>query len=152
LGYAKVSSNVPVEGTGIFRTVDATGGIISEAGLSLEKGAYTYVGGVKQDIARGLSSGIAVVNISGGAINASIQLYDEDGDLVGTNVELLQLEDGGHRAVYLSEMFPQKAGQDFSGTIRIVSNGKVAGVILRSANTGSGDVVVSSLPLGTLEE
>ncbi len=152
VGYARVSSNVPVEGSGIFRTVDLAGDIISEAGLALAEGAYTYVGGVKQDIARGLKSGIAIVNISGASINASVELYDEDGDLVATNVELLQLEEGWHRAVYLPEMFPQKAGQDFSGTIRIVSNGKVAGVILRSADSGAGDVVVSSLPLGTLEK
>lgn len=151
-GYAKISSNVPVEATGIFRTVDTAGNIISEAGLSLERGAYSYVGGVKQDIARGLKSGIAVVNISGDPINASIKLYDEDGNLIGTNVELLQLEAGAHRAVYLSEMFPQLAGQDFSGTLRIVSSGKIAGVILRSGNSGAGDVVISSLPLGTLEE
>ena len=77
---------------------------------------------------------------------------DEDGDLISTNVEFLQLEAGEHRAVYLSEMFPQMSGQDFSGTLRIVSSGKVAGVILRSANSGAGDVVISSLPLGTLEK
>jgi|GEM_PF-2484022 len=152
VGYARISSNVPVEATGIFRTVDTSGNIISEAGLSLEEGAYSYVGGVKQDIAAGLKSGIAVVNISGDSINASIKLYDEDGDLIGTNVELLQLEAGAQRAVYLSEMFPQLAGQDVSGTLRIVSSGKVAGVILRSANSGGGDVVISSLPLGTLEK
>ncbi len=151
-GYARISSSVPIEATGIFRTVDTSGGIISEAGLSLEEGAYSYVGGVKQDIAGGLKSGIAVVNISGEAINASIKLYDEDGDLAATNVELLQLEPGEHRAVYLSEMFPQLAGQDVSGSLRIVSSGKVAGVILRSANSGSGDVVISSLPMGTLEK
>lgn len=151
-GYAMVTSSVPVESTGIFRTVNGSGQIISEAGLALERGAYTYVGGVKQEVARGLKSGIAVVNISGGPINASIELYDEDGDLVSTNVELLQLEAGEHRAAYLPEMFTQLAGQDFSGTIRIVSSGKVAGVILRSANSGAGDVVISSLPLGTLEK
>ncbi len=151
-GYARISSSVPIEATGIFRTVNTSGQIISEAGLSLEEGAYTYVGGVKQEIARGLQSGIAVVNISGGAINASIELYDEDGDLISTNVEFLQLEAGEHRAVYLSQMFPQMSGQDFSGTLRIVSSGKVAGVILRSANSGAGDVVISSLPLGTLEK
>jgi len=152
LGYAVISSNVPVAATGIFRTVDTSGDIVSEAGLSLEAGAYTYVGGVVQEIAKGLKSGIAIVNISGEAINASIQLYDEDGDLIATNVELLQLNAGQHRAVYLAEMFPQLAGQNFSGTIRIVSSGKVAAVILRSANSGYGDVVVSSLPLGTLEK
>jgi hypothetical protein len=150
-GYARVSSSVPIAATGIFRTVNSSGQIISEAGLSLEEGAYTYVGGVKQEIAKGLKSGIAVVNISSGPISASIELYDEDGDLISTNVELLQLEAGEHRAVYLPEMFAQLSGQDFSGTLRIVSSGKVAGVILRSANSGAGDVVISSLPLGTLE-
>lgn len=151
-GYSRITSSVPVAAVGIFRTVNTSGQIISEAGLSLEQGAYTYVGGVKQEIAKGLKSGIAIVNISGGAINASIQLYDEDGDLVSTNVELLQLEAGEHRAVYLPEMFTQLSGQDFSGTIRVVSSGKVAGVILRSANSGAGDVVISSLPFGTMEK
>ncbi|MFZ0429741.1 MAG: hypothetical protein WAO20_16615 [Acidobacteriota bacterium] len=147
VGYARIRSNVPVEGTGIFRVLTDTGAVVAEAGVGSAAGTYTSLGAVQKVVAGGFDSGIAVVNVSSQASTARAELYDESGHLVATNPDVASIGPGEHRAAFLSQIFPQVAGSSFSGTIRLSSDVPMAVVILRAAN----GLVRSSLPVGSLE-
>lgn len=146
-GYAVIESNVPVEGTAIFR-VSSSGDIVTEAGVGSAQGLHRVVGAVQKFQAGNFDSGIAVVNTSDSNSDGRIELYDEDGNLVGSDDGLLDLAPGEHVARFLPQIFGSLGGQDFAGTLLITSDQPVATVILR---TGNG-LVLSSLPVGSIEE
>lgn len=147
VGYARVTSNVPIDGTAIFRVLNPAGGLISEAGVGAAEGRYVSVGAVQKVLQGNFDSGIAVVNTGTAAANGFIELLNEAGQVVGTNAEVAQLAAGAHTAKFLSDMFGNLAAQNFAGTVRVVSDQPLAVVILR---TSSG-LVQSSLPVGSLE-
>lgn len=146
-GYAVIESNVPVEGTAIFR-VGSGGTVVTEAGVGSAQGLHRVVGAVQKFQSGNFDSGIAVVNTSDSDSNGRIELYDEDGNLVGSDNDLLNLAPGEHVARFLPQIFGSLEGQNFTGTLLITSDQPVATVILR---TGSG-LVLSSLPVGSIEE
>jgi hypothetical protein len=106
------------------------------------------VGAVEKLVAEDFDSGFAAVNVGGSEADADILLYDQDGDLVDRNKSLLDLPAGNHTSGFLASIFPDLQTEDFSGTIRISSDVPLAVVIMRTAN----QVVISSLPVGSLEE
>jgi hypothetical protein len=149
VGWAEVSSNVPVGGTAIFAVLSEDGSIESEAGVGTANGTTYAIGAVEKTVVGNLDSGIAVVNVSKEVANARIDALDQSGKLVAINQSLLQnMQPGTHIARFLSQIFESLVGKDFSGTIRITSNVPLAAVILR---TGGG-IVLSSLPVGSTEE
>ncbi len=147
VGYARVTANVPVDGTAIFRIVNSSGGLISEAGVGAAEGRLVSVGAVQKSTAGNIDSGIAVVNAGNVRSTAFVQLIDPDGHTRDTNFDAVQLDPGTHNAQFLSQMFRSLQNQDFSGTVRIVSDQPLALVILRTA----AGLVQSSLPVGSLE-
>ena len=82
-GYACVESSVPVDGTAIFRVLDAQGTVTSEAGVGATMGRMALVGAVQKFISGDFNSGIAVVNISDKNIQGTISLYDQPGNTGG---------------------------------------------------------------------
>jgi len=148
VGYARITTGVPVEGTAVFRLTSPSGVIASEAGVGSNSGRVDVVGAVEKLVADDFDSGIAAVNVGDTAADAELLLYDQSGDLVDRNRTLLDLPGGGHTSGFLSGIFPALQGEDFSGTIRIVSDVPIALVIMRTAS----GVVISSLPVGSLEK
>jgi len=147
VGYASITTNVPVDGTAVFRLTSPSGEIVSEAGVGSASGRVDALGAVEKIVADNFDSGIAAVNVGDSASDAEILLYDQDGELVDQNRSLLDLPAGGHTSGFLSGIFPSVQSEDFSGTIRIVSDVPIALVIMRTAN----GVVISSLPVGSLQ-
>jgi hypothetical protein len=148
VGYARIETTVPVDGTAVFRLTAPNGDVASEAGVGSDRGRVDAVGAVEKSLADKFDSGIAAVNTGGSAADAQILLYDQDGDLVAQNKDWLDLPAGGHTSGFLPNIFPDIENQDFSGTIRVVSNVPLAVVIIRTAE----GIVISSLPVGSLQE
>jgi len=148
VGYARIRTNVPVEGTAVFRLTSPSGAIASEAGVGSDSGRVDVVGAVEKLAAENFDSGIAAVNVGNAEADADILLYDQNGDIVDQNMSLLDLPAGEHTSGFLSSIFPTLQNEDFSGTIRIVSDVPIAVVIMRTYN----GVVISSLPVGSLEK
>jgi hypothetical protein len=148
VGYARIETNVPVDGTAVFRLTSPAGAIVSEAGVGSDDGRADVLGAVEKLVADNFDSGIAAVNVGDSAADADILLYDQDGELLDQNRSLLDLPAGGHTSAFLSGIFPALQNEDFSGTVRIVSDVPLALVIMRTAN----GVVISSLPVGSLQK
>lgn len=148
VGYARIITSVPVEGTAVFRLTSPGGAIASEAGVGSDSGRVDVVGAVEKLAADNFDSGIAAVNVGNAEADADILLYDQNGDIVDQNKSLLDLPAGGHTSGFLSSIFPALQNEDFSGTIRISSDVPIAVVIMRTYN----GVVVSSLPVGSLQK
>jgi hypothetical protein len=149
VGWAKISSNVPVGGTAVFGILGADGSVETEAGVGTSEGSSYSIGAVQKSLEGNFDSGIAVVNISDQVATARIDALDQNGDLVAINNQLLaNLQPGEHVARFLSQIFEDLADQNFDGTIRITGNTPLAAVILRTAK----GKVLSSLPVGSTEE
>lgn len=148
VGYARVTSSVPVEATATFRVVGLTGNVLTEAGVGSARPALLQVGAVQKERAQDFDSGIAVVNVGDERANAVLELLNPAGQVIATNDEIVNLNSGAHTAAFLSQIFPSVANQDFEGSIRIRSNQPMAAVILRAKQ----GLVYSSLPVGSTEK
>jgi len=150
VGYARVTSSVPVEATATFRVVGLTGNVLTEAGVGSARPALLQVGAVQKEHALDFDSGIAVVNVGDDEqpANAVLELLNPAGQVIATNDEIVDLNSGAHTAAFLSQIFPSVAGQDFEGSIRIRSDQPMAAVILRAKQ----GLVYSSLPVGSTEK
>lgn len=148
VGYARVRANVPVEGTAIFRVLSENGSVTTEAGVGSAAGKFLSVGAVQKEIAGNFDSGIAVVNTSGEPSDATVVLFDESGVQVGLNVSEFDLEGNRHKAMFLSQLFPEIQDENFKGSLAITSDQPLAMVIVRTAS----QIVLSSLPVGSTQE
>ncbi len=148
VGYARVTSRVPVEATAIFRVVGPTGNVLTEAGVGSARPALLQVGAVQKERAQDFDSGIAVVNVGEKQAKAVLELLNPAGQVIATNDEIVDLNSGAHTAAFLSQIFPSVANQNFEGSIRIRSNQPMAAVILRAKQ----GLVYSSLPVGSTEK
>lgn len=148
VGYARIVSTVPADGTAVFRLTSPSGQVASEAGVGSDRGRVDAVGAVEKSVADKFDSGIAVVNVGDSEADAEILLYDQAGDLVAQNKGWLDLPAGGHTSGFLPNIFPILEGENFSGTIRVISNVPIALVIIRTAD----GIVISSLPVGSAQQ
>ncbi len=148
-GYASIESNVPVEGTAVFRVLDTQGNVVHEAGVGASSGRVTAIGVVQKFSLGNFNSGVAVVNISDKNALVNIHLYDESGVLVDSS--RLTGEDllgpGEHLARFLNQLFSGLPG-DFVGSILVTSDQPVVLVILRTMN----GLALSSLPVGSTQQ
>src|SRR5690606_25201379 len=103
-GYAVIESNVPVEGTAIFR-VSSVGTVVTEAGVGSAQGRFRVVGAVQKFQSGNFDSGVAIVNTSDSESTGRIELYNEDGNLVASDNNLLSLAPGEHVARFLPQIF-----------------------------------------------
>jgi hypothetical protein len=148
VGYGAILSNVPVEGTAIFRTFAAGGAVIHEAGVGSTIGRYLVIGSVQKEVDSGFNSGVAAVNTTGAQANAWIYLIDEAGTRVAANNAILDLCANCHVARFLDEVFPGFAGQNFKGTVLITTDQPTAVVILRTIF----GMPISTLPVGSTQQ
>ena len=148
-GYACIESNVPVEGTAIFRALDTQGKVVHEAGVGASSGRVTVVGVVQKFSLGNFDSGVAVVNISSENAQVTIHLYDESGGLIASR-ELKGQEPfrpGEHLARFLNQLFSGLPG-DFIGSLLVTSDQPIVVVILRTVR----GLAVSSLPVGSTQQ
>ncbi|RPI28179.1 MAG: hypothetical protein EHM61_05990 [Acidobacteria bacterium] len=143
-GYAEIESNVPVEGTAVFRIVsgDTT---LAEAGVGSSVPKPFAVGVVQKVVAQNFDTGIAAVNASDEAVDARVKLYDETGRLVDVNEHEMDLPAHGHKAKFVGELFPQLKNSDFRGTLVVTATKPMALTIIRTL----GGLAQSTLPVGS---
>lgn len=144
VGYAQIESNVPVEGTAIFRLFP-NDTRLTESGVGSSVPRPFVVGVVQKVAATGFDTGVAAVNTTGETADAVVKLYNEAGNLVASNDTALDLGPHGHTARFLSQLFPQYADSDFSGTMVITSDKPMALVMIRTL----GGIAQSTLPVGS---
>ena len=144
VGYAEIESDVPVEGTAIFRLISGAT-TLAEAGVGSSVPRPFVVGVVQKVAAKGFDTGVAAVNTTGEAVDAKVKLYNEAGNLVATNDSDLDLGPHGHKARFLSQLFPQYAESDFTGTMVVTSDKPMALVMIRTL----GGIAQSTLPVGS---
>jgi hypothetical protein len=148
LGYAAIDASVPVEGTAIFQYLGEGRKVIQEAGVSAAVSQSMLVGPVQRLKTTDLNSGVAIINTSTTQpMDARIVLVDEDGNEIASNETLLDLGPGGHRAVFLDQLFGDDITADFEGSVVITSSQPMAMVIVRT----DGGILSSTLPVGGLE-
>jgi hypothetical protein len=145
VGYATIESNVPVDGTAIFRVVP--GGVtVAEAGVGSAVARPFAVGVVQKVDAADFNTGVAVLNPSATTpSDARILLLDESGTVVAVNETDLDLPPGGHIPRFLGELFPEFVHKDFQGSVVITSDQPLVLVILRTL----GGMPQSTLPVGS---
>jgi len=147
VGYAEIESNVPVEGTAIFRLLSGQN-VLAEAGVGAAVPRHLVVGAVQKIAALGFDTGVAVVNASDQPVDARVLLYNESGMLVAVNEKDLDLGPHGQMPKYVSELFPQIKDSDFTGTLVVTSDKPIALVVIRT----QGALVHSTLPVGSTQQ
>ncbi len=128
VGYARVCSTGPLEGTLIFTALTSTGKASSEAAVANSPiGNDLSLPALVEETA---DTGIAVANVSGLQAQVSLILSDPDGSVVETKG--FDLAAGEHFALFAGEIFASLAGRPpFQGTIHILSNRPIAAVALK---------------------
>ena len=146
-GYAVIQSNVPVEATAIFQVLDEDGDVFTEAGVGSTTGRASQVGAVQRFVQLGINSGIAVVNSSDIANDATAFLLDQSGEVVQVEEGQLDLQGGQHRAVFLNELFGDLPAGNVEGSLLVTSDQPLSIVVLRTIL----GLVSSSLPVGSTQ-
>jgi hypothetical protein len=146
-GYARIEANVPVESTAIFRTLDQSGNVVTEAGVGSAEGKVSMLG-VVQKVGNGdFDSGVAIVNTSQAEAKVRLRLFEESVISAGLVTEFT-LAAGEHRARFLSEIYPTLASRTLRGSILVTSDQSLAMVILRTLR----GLPISSLPVGSTQK
>ena len=146
-GYAVIQSNVPVEATAIFQILDDDGNVFTEGGVGSTSGQVSQVGAVQRFVQLGVNSGIAVVNTSDAASDATAFLLTSSGEVIQVEEGQLDLLGGQHRAVFLDELFEDLPEGDVAGSLLVASDQPLAIVVLRTIF----GLVSSSLPVGSTQ-
>ena len=144
VGYGIIDSNVPVEGSAIFRVINASGATLQEAGVGATPAQFQAIGVAQKQAEAGFDTGLAIVNPSDQAAEITAYLYNEQGSLVSVNETDLDLAAGKQMAKFLTELFTNEAAGDFRGTLVITSTQPIAVVVLRTL----GGIASSTLPVG----
>ena len=147
VGYGTIISNVPVEGTAIFRVMPG-GQLLSEVGVAAAPARYLVVGAVQKIAADVFDSGVAIVNASDQPADVEAMLVREDGTIAGVNQVDLDLAAHNHKAKFMSELFPDFVDDDFQGTLVVTSDQPVGMLIVRTLN----GLPRSALPVGSLQQ
>ncbi len=141
-GYARFLSNVPVNGTALFKTMQGTT-VISEAGVGLSKPARKFT--VYIDYLGDAISGYAVAN--SGTLPATLTLVLRDRNGSNKAADTMTLNPGEHIAQFPHQRpaFASIAAAGFEGSIEFTSDQEVAAVALRYDNSDYN--VFSTIPI-----
>ena len=139
-GYAKLSSNVAVNGSALFKTLRGTT-ILSEAGVGLSKPAKSFI--VYIDNRNNAISGYAIANSGANPANLILTLRSQDGSTRET--QRLSLPPGQHIAEFAFQRFTATVVPGFEGTVECSSDQSVAAVALRYDNSEAD--VFSTIPV-----
>jgi hypothetical protein len=126
VGWAKVTSNLPVGATEIFQLFGSGGQLISQAGVlpSAAIAAATML--VTNDSRRG--TGIAIANVQSTGASIGFKLYDKTGTRVATSSRLLP--PGNQIALFVNQLDGFENIGLFNGTLEISGNLGFAAVSL----------------------
>jgi len=141
VGYAKISSNLPVNATALFKTVSGNT-IVSEVGAGLSKPGKNftlYIGNLNNG-----QSGYALANFGKNPANLILTLRDSSGNAADVP-QSLTLGAGEHKAEFVAQRFPSIAGKEFEGSLQVTSDQEIAAVALRYDNQNQ--EVFSNLPI-----
>jgi hypothetical protein len=131
VGSATVSSNQPLAGVVLF------GGTIGVAGVGNSESVYNgFIAPVEIDLAKGINSGVAIMNPNNYWITSSLQfeLLDIDGNLLATSD--FELRSKGHKAIHINEIEWDSLGLDwnqFRGLLRLKCPYPLAATIIRTS-------------------
>jgi hypothetical protein len=144
VGWAELSSNVPIGGNAIFQASDGNR-IISEAGVSVLDSLRQFV--LFADTLSRANTGLAVANPSEQAANLTLQLLNRSGEEVSRAT--LSLRPREHTARFISELFRNFGGIDeFEGLIVVRSDSAISPITLRLDNPNHN--VFTTLPVSEL--
>jgi hypothetical protein len=118
LGFATVTSNLPVIGGLVFYEGGPNGGLIGEAGvLSATPLMRQATIAVKDN---NTNTAVAVANPGTGTANLTFQILDKSGTAI-TSQATRTLPGNNHAAFFVSELFPSVTSKIY-GTMRITSD------------------------------
>ncbi len=140
VGFAVVSSSKPLEATAIFQTYGRQGSLLGEASIGSASLQFLASGHVEKSTASGLNTGLAVSNPNPYPADISFTVFNAETRL-GFSITLAS---GRQVSLFLDELFRELKGQDFSGTLTVRSNQRLAVTELRTRN----GIATASLPLG----
>jgi len=126
-GSATVTSDRPVAGVILYGSTFGTAGVGSCVNLG-----KTFVAPVENHTGNGVGTGIALMNLEATAATVTIELLDQNNNLLSSSTVALQ--PNGHAAQMLYDLSwsPAVNLSDFKGTIRVTSTRNIAGTILRT--------------------
>ena len=152
VGYACIESDLPIVAQAIYRVADTTGAAFSEAGVQSDGGKIIHVLSVERDVDTGLDSGIALVNVGDAETSVFVSLIALSGEtpeeVQNAPPVVILLQSGGHKALFLSELFAPLADGKFRGSLKIISKEPTAVTSLRTIN----GILVSSVPVGSTQD
>lgn len=145
VGYVKIQSTVPVEGSAIYQVFDLSGRLVTEAGVGSAPARESSVAAAERLLTGNFDSGVAVVNVSQVRTTVGVRIFSEDG--IYSGLKIFDLLPGEHRARFFTELFPQFASRDVKMTLTVTSKQPLSVVVLR-LNQG---LPFSSLPVGSTQ-
>ena len=127
-GSAQVVSNPPLGGAVRFEIAG-----VGVAGVG--KASPLRAAMVPVQRGGGVNTGIAVQNTNQ-AIEALVELTlrDIDGEVVAGGVQTLTLPPNGREAIFIDELFPNAATENFQGSVTLISSIPVAALALELAS------------------
>jgi len=130
-GFAIVYADAPLAGFIIFGGSEGLAGVVD--GDEMDQG---FVAPVETDLPEGLSTGIAIINLSEDQAILDLELLDPDGSSLATAEDLLV--SGGHLARYIDQFDWTPAGggtvglNKFRGMLKVTSQSKIAATLLQT--------------------
>jgi hypothetical protein len=147
VGYACIESAYPVGGNVTLRTLNREGRLLHEAAVPASPGRTIQYFPVERDVARGLETGIALVNLSEVKQRPSFSLLQADGPPFTGSGSFFQLEPGEHRAFFLAERYESLPGS-FRGGLMITCKGALAAAAIRTID----GLAASTIPMFSTEQ
>ena len=152
-GYAVIEDNEPnnsvysmdyVLGISVYYEISNSRGVVDT--VSVPAGQPTALGTlpVEYTQAKGVYTGIAVVNLTNGPNKVKIDLYPSGtGNATSTTITLAA---GQQRSEFFHQnMFPALSSQDFKGLAEFKADGPIAILALLQTNSYTGDVQYATL-------
>jgi hypothetical protein len=125
-GNVLVTADGPIGGTILFSGAEGT------AGVGDSRPVFRFLVPVEKSTARGVNSGLSVVNPETAEIQMQFDLLDMDGQLLAQSAAV-SVPAGGQYVRFLTEIFPEFIfPDDFEGMIRLDSAAQVAAMALRT--------------------
>ena len=102
VGYAMVTANASVLGAGMYSLIDASGNIVTEAGVPMAIPLGKQA--VFVDTTSGFRTGVAIANPNNNSLQIHLQLVSAGGQVLGEVVR--ELPPFQHFALFTDELFP----------------------------------------------
>jgi len=141
VGSAQLTTNGSISGFAIFR-YNPSG---QEAAVPLEtRDNSAYV--LPFDDTGGVSTGVAVANVSSTPADITVVILDETGPWIGSG--MISLPPQGHTSFMLTDSYPQTAFRRGTVEFDTPPGGQISVLGLRAAPTGTGsDFAVTTIPV-----